>query len=51
MSDKNIALLTLGTAAIGTIVVCILAYKLNRLSDQVNGATSNPAGFVASLFK
>jgi hypothetical protein len=50
MTDKNIAVLTLIVAAVGTIVTVILAYKLNKVSDQVGSVTSNPLGAVKSLF-
>lgn len=51
MTDKNVAYLTLATAAVGTIVICILAYKLNAAQDRINGVTSDPVGFVKGLFQ
>lgn len=50
MSEKNLAFLTLATAAVGTIVICVLAYKLNAAQDKVGAVTTDPVGFFRRTF-
>lgn len=44
MSKENLAMATFVVALIGTAVTCILAYKLNQVSSQVENVTTNPVG-------
>jgi hypothetical protein len=49
MSDKNLAITTLLVAAIGTVVIVVLAYKLNNLSQKVDQVSGNPLGVLKSM--
>lgn len=46
MSDKELAWTTLLVAAVGTVVICVLAYRLNEAQGKLNQATSDPWGTV-----
>jgi hypothetical protein len=46
MGDKNLLYAILGVALVGSIVTCVMAYKLNNLNAQVQGAVSNPVGSI-----
>ena len=49
MSDKNLAYLTLATAAIGTIVICVLAYRLNSASSALGDIQKDPVNGIRNL--
>jgi pyruvoyl-dependent arginine decarboxylase (PvlArgDC) len=50
MSEKNTLMIILAASVIGAIVTCVMAYKLNQASQQLQSGAAGAAGAVKNLF-